>query len=102
LSILLLISEILSIRAKNTFKTTINLLNTIVNNDKGKTIFETYGIKKILFKNPTTLISYDIFIIIGILDKNEIKLIFVIDVLLLFSLYKRIKKVIVKDKINPV
>jgi hypothetical protein len=85
-SILLLSSETASINFKNKDRIDVNLLKRIVNNDNGKTIFDTYGIKNKLFKKPIILISYDIFIMIGILAKKEIILILNNDDLLLFSL----------------
>lgn len=84
------------------FKIGVNILNINVNNDNGKTILDTYGIKNILLINPIILISYIILTMIGKLDKNDIKLIFIIDVFLLFSLNSNIKYEIVNDKINPV
>ena len=89
-------------RPTNIFKIYEHLFRNTDIKAHGKTTYDTYGIKKILFIKPIIFISYDIFIIIGRLLKKDNMLIFNIELLSLFSLYKSIKYVIVKDNIKPV
>ena len=83
---LLLNNETYSIIFIKEFSIIDNLGIIIVNNDKGKTIYDTNGIKNKLFIKPIIFISYDILIIIGKLEKKDNILITNIDNILFFTL----------------